>query len=376
MLATAASKVDVLVDLIQALGAFGTISIEQVGSYAGFGAVLGLAVLSALYFSQARDVKRLREWAGRAPERDAEARARVAAATAAGQQRQAAAAQPATAKPAAGAAGNATTQPAAGAAVAASAQPATANASGGNSGGATAAPAKTPEKEPAVAGAASASKAPPIGATAAAASGGAAVASATGPRGGIGGPARPNGPGSSRPSSVTSILGGQEPRERWYRRIPPRYIALILAGVVVVGGGLAVGAIQLLSDDGTTSSSGGGGGGEPAQQAAEPESPRRAPIRPADVSVAVLNATPVQGLANQFGDRAQAEGFKKDNVGNAPGAQQRAESVVLFAPGKEREARLVRRRFNVSNIEPVDPESQALAPQADVILVVGADNTQ
>ena len=29
----------------------------------------GLAVMSALYFSQARDVKRLREWAGRAPER-------------------------------------------------------------------------------------------------------------------------------------------------------------------------------------------------------------------------------------------------------------------------------------------------------------------
>ena len=35
----------------------------------------GLAVMSALYFSQARDVKRLREWAGRAPERsDAAAR--------------------------------------------------------------------------------------------------------------------------------------------------------------------------------------------------------------------------------------------------------------------------------------------------------------
>ena len=43
--------------------------IQEIGSYAGFAAVLGLAVLSALYFSQARDVKRLREWAGRAPER-------------------------------------------------------------------------------------------------------------------------------------------------------------------------------------------------------------------------------------------------------------------------------------------------------------------
>ena len=46
--------------------------IEQIGSYAGLAAIVGLAVLSALYFSQARDVKRLREWAGRAPERAAQ----------------------------------------------------------------------------------------------------------------------------------------------------------------------------------------------------------------------------------------------------------------------------------------------------------------
>src|SRR3954465_3889506 len=46
--------------------------IEQYGSYAGYAAVLGLAVLSLLYFAQAREVKRLREWAGRAPERDAD----------------------------------------------------------------------------------------------------------------------------------------------------------------------------------------------------------------------------------------------------------------------------------------------------------------
>ncbi|MBA3264381.1 MAG: hypothetical protein H0T69_18325, partial [Thermoleophilaceae bacterium] len=43
--------------------------VQEIGAYAGLASVLGLAVLSALYFSQARDVKRLREWAGRAPER-------------------------------------------------------------------------------------------------------------------------------------------------------------------------------------------------------------------------------------------------------------------------------------------------------------------
>jgi hypothetical protein len=43
--------------------------LERVGSYAGLAAFLGLAVLALLYFSQARDVRRLRDWAGRAPER-------------------------------------------------------------------------------------------------------------------------------------------------------------------------------------------------------------------------------------------------------------------------------------------------------------------
>ena len=43
--------------------------VQEIGAVAGWAAVVGLAVLSALYFSQARDIKRLREWAGRARER-------------------------------------------------------------------------------------------------------------------------------------------------------------------------------------------------------------------------------------------------------------------------------------------------------------------
>jgi LytR cell envelope-related transcriptional attenuator len=56
--------------------------IEQIGAILGLAAFLGLAVLVLLYFQQARDVRRLREWAGRAPERAAE-RAEEAAAAAA-----------------------------------------------------------------------------------------------------------------------------------------------------------------------------------------------------------------------------------------------------------------------------------------------------
>jgi LytR cell envelope-related transcriptional attenuator len=47
--------------------------IERIGAYMGLLAFLGLGVLALLYFSQARDVRRLRDWAGRAPERAAEA---------------------------------------------------------------------------------------------------------------------------------------------------------------------------------------------------------------------------------------------------------------------------------------------------------------
>ena len=51
--------------------------VERAGSYAGLAAVVGLAVLALLYFSQARELKRLREWAGRAPERALELEQRV-----------------------------------------------------------------------------------------------------------------------------------------------------------------------------------------------------------------------------------------------------------------------------------------------------------
>jgi hypothetical protein len=46
--------------------------IEQIGAFAGLAAFLGLGVLALLSFTQGRDIRRLREWAGSAPERDAD----------------------------------------------------------------------------------------------------------------------------------------------------------------------------------------------------------------------------------------------------------------------------------------------------------------
>ncbi|HLM31392.1 MAG TPA: LytR C-terminal domain-containing protein [Solirubrobacterales bacterium] len=55
--------------------------IEKIGPYLGIAAFLGLAVLAFLIFQQAREVRRLREWAGRAPERAEEAADAIAAVT-------------------------------------------------------------------------------------------------------------------------------------------------------------------------------------------------------------------------------------------------------------------------------------------------------
>jgi hypothetical protein len=47
-------------------------AIEQIGAFAGLAAFLGLAVLALLSFTHGRDIRRLRDWAGSAPERDAD----------------------------------------------------------------------------------------------------------------------------------------------------------------------------------------------------------------------------------------------------------------------------------------------------------------
>jgi hypothetical protein len=60
--------------------------IERIGPVVGIAAFLGLSILAFLIFQQAREIRRLREWAGRAPERADEAtEASLAAAEARGE---------------------------------------------------------------------------------------------------------------------------------------------------------------------------------------------------------------------------------------------------------------------------------------------------
>jgi hypothetical protein len=391
--------------------------IEKIGSYAGFAAVIGLGVLAALYFSQARDVKRLRDWAGRAPERSAEVeaggRTPEAAAVRTGQPstvqrvapaQRAAPAQPAPAQPAAAqpaaqpakpadakpqphalpavaaAAGTAAT-PAGAAASAAGAAPATATAAPPLAApGSPATGAPTPAKTApatAAAGAPAASPRPPPaarpGGSASPGTGGAKVL-----------PARPLQP--SRPPTIQRSASGNTAiippaTARRERRWPaPRYLALIVAGVIILGLGGTVGVLALTGSDKKSASPGTAPGGSvalPSKQGGSGKSSHKkkafAPaIDPKTVTVTVVNGTSVTGLARQMGTKVTGAGFVLGNLATAS-QQQRAESVVLYKPGDNRQARTVASKVGIAQIAPIDAQNSGLAGTAQVVVVVGSD---
>jgi hypothetical protein len=153
----------------------------------------------------------------------------------------------------------------------------------------------------------------------------------------------------------------------------PRYLVLAIAGVLIVGGAAAFGLNQLSKNEAPPPKS---------QPSASNDTPKRekpakkaAPINPANVTVSVLNGTTVPGLAAQIGDRVTAQGLQLGNVTNSSD-QERAESVVLFAPGAAREAAFVGRKLGISQREPIDPQSQTLAGDARVVVITGADKTR
>jgi hypothetical protein len=394
--------------------------VQEIGSYAGLAAVVGLAILSVLYFSQARDVKRLREWAGRAPERMAEieagGRAAAAVPVAARPQPQVRPVEPAAQEAAGTATAGAGAQAAAASTGAApatatqpatAAQPATAGAAAGNGTeeGAEEAAEKAEEaaaasgdadEEEAVAPAA----ATPAGAVASGAGTAERTGTAVAGDAGTATPApsdtgtgakvlparRPAPPVRPRPTipprpipprpAPTSVLGqapGSRPPARGGRNWPaPRYIALIVAGVVILGLGGTVGVLQLTKED---------AGEEPTtveldtnvgDPTAQPDQPEPARVNPADVTVTVLNATNTTGLAVRILSRLEQAGFQKGNTGNAI-ERQRAESVVMYKPGKKEDARAVARRLDIGSTEPIDEQASQLAGVATVVVVLGAD---
>jgi len=353
-----------------------TDKIEQYGAYAGFAAVLGLAILSLLYFAQAREVKRLREWAGRSPERAAEQQGTVAAASP-----RSVVAQP-QAKPAAGSPAPVGAATPAGVAAqgAATAAAAAATAAGVAASTSPAGPVPPgPSQQPTT--------------VQPAASPGNGSAPSTGGAGPVAPPpARPGEPlrmpsatptptPAPAPTPVPATARAQAAaaaaergdRGRGRPLLPVLAAAAAVAAVLVVlvvvvfgGGGGGKNADKpnqiapAPTSDGTSTS---------ASRTASPAVPR------SQTRVAVLNGTTIPGLARGVGNKLQQDGWKLGNVTNATD-QTRSATLVLYAPGHKAQALDVAKAIGLGSdvVGQVDSGNRLIAgDEAAVVVVVGAD---
>jgi hypothetical protein len=352
--------------------------IEQYGAYAGFASVLGLAVLSLLYFAQAREVKRLREWAGRSPERAAEQQER---ATAAAQQRVVAQPQrpaPAPAQPgqplqpgqrpaAATPAGQAAGAPAAAAATAAGAAGAAAGATATQTPPAAPAAPATPGGQPT---------------TAMPAANGAAASAPAGtpPAARPGQPLRvpPSGPPGSNATRLQDFDDDDEPRSRTglFAAIGAIVVVLIVAVVLITG------VLGGSDDNGTqptatvpSSGAASNGSSKPKSSTTKTTPSTTSAPKPGTYEVSVLNGTTVPGLARGVANRLQNNKYKIGNVTNAA-TQDRSATLVEYAPGHRAEADQVAKAIDVGSdsIQPLTDGSKTIAGDtATVVVTVGSD---
>lgn len=381
--------------------------VTKIGGIAGLVAILGIALLSALFFAQARELKRLREWAGRAPERAREVEEQAARAAEAARARPAPSVTPAVpvAKPASPVAPAPSAAPAPapapppspsaaapsaplvpGAGVGAPAllsatrfrgvvPPPPAPAAPGAPASAGAASSPTPAlaaltRPPAPARTAPSGNGrsevppsrPPIAPATAAGAARAAVPPPP-PRTPPAAPAQPSPASRSAPPARSS---GRRPA------------VIVLVTAVLLGvAALTFGAIQLLSSGSDTSPTPG-----PRRAAATPTTPvgkgrNAAPFSNGSVTVAVLNGTPVAGLAKRVADQLVARGFKQGTVTNAS-EQTRSATLVSFLPGRKRAGTVVAKTLKAVALAPIDPTTRAIAcpgaqPCPDVVVTVGSD---
>jgi hypothetical protein len=157
-----------------------------------------------------------------------------------------------------------------------------------------------------------------------------------------------------------------------------RYVALIVAGALVLGGGAAYGITQLASsDNGGKSSNAGNSNLGPPSKSKSPSKKNKgngaAAIDPSKVTVTVVNGTTIPNLARDTATKLSSVGFQIGNKVTGTGSLAAAESVVEYKPGCEAEARYVAAKLRISQKQPADPDAVAQAGPACVIVVLGAD---
>jgi hypothetical protein len=405
--------------------------VEKYGAYVGLAAFIGLAVLTVLYFAQARELKRLRDWAGRAPERAAELQARVVAQ--AEESLRAPEVEPAVERSGTVGPAQPVAQPAAGngrqagtpapipmgprpavamAAAAARAESANASAKSANASaksakadsGEESAGADSSDAEAASVVESSDAEAPPVVDSSNAEAAPVEEEPATS---GNGVPAKPpaDAPETTIPRATPRPQPKPQPRpvpaaaplraSTTRTATPPRRTTrrsqrgdssrtglYTLIGIVVLAIAIFVPVyFMVLSGDETTPPPNpiAEPGGTPASDAGAGEG--AAAARP-DKVVVVLNGTSIEGLAGRERDTLIQAGYADGmiRIDNSDD-QSRQDSLVLYAADERRQARDVSRLLDITRTEEIDEETQALADSsddtgtlpADVVVVLGTD---
>lgn len=333
--------------------------VEKYGVYVGIAAFFGLALLSLLYFAQAREVKRLREWAGRAPERAAELEQAVAAHA---EDVRRAPVTPVPQPQPAATNGTVKLKPEEVAALA------FARAAGVHE-------PHEPKAHPAPVAAAVA--APPTEVAAQPLNGGNGGPTRTVPA-----PATPAARQAESPPPLPPRRAGGAPGRRPMAPPPRRESNLLAVVLIGVAGVLALAAVVFLftRSDGNDEPT-----PPPRVSTATPEArataaPTQAPAPTKETAlVAVYNGTPQTGLAAQQSELLQQDGFPKDNLGtdNTPPEQQSQTSAVMFRRGSKAVASQVAETLGITVIKQFDDATQALIANTqkkwDVVVIVGAD---
>lgn len=252
--------------------------IEQIGAFAGLAAFLGLAVLALLSFAHGRDIRRLRDWAGSAPEREADRKDSTSAIAAQRAEELRALEQ-----------------------------------------------ARTAEHE--------------------------AVESREIRR-------------QRREEGLPEQTRSERVRGSFANFGETISQPLVLVAIFVVCVLIAAGVVYAVTSGGDSSGAKGSSSTTNTAKA----------VKPGEIEVAVLNGTSVPGLAASFGEKVEAKGFEAGAVTNS--SQTFENSVVMFKPGHEPEAKMVSKRISIPKLEPMTAEIVEVARKANVAVVVGEDNAE
>jgi len=160
---------------------------------------------------------------------------------------------------------------------------------------------------------------------------------------------------------ITTERAALQPHPRWRglagRLSQPRVLGLVGLLAVILGLGAIFASERLLREG-----EGSGHGRKPGA------------VVPADVTVAVLNGTPVPGLAGKVGDDVRVNGFKLGTVSNS--RTRFDQTVVMYEPHQRRAAMQVAHDLGAKPVQPIDRQTQQVADSPDVVVIAGADRAK